>query len=144
MSPAIDMPNDRLTIIAWSDNVTDRHGHDARGPYVERYWLGVLGPTATLVLRRVADELESSPNGFIMNIAETAQALGVSGRGSASPFVRAIGRLVQFEIARFAGPDTLAVRRNVPSLGRRHLVKLPTAIQQRHEYWLNQRVKNVS
>lgn len=35
-----------LTVTPWDDALLDRFGHDPRSPYVERYWLGVLGPSA--------------------------------------------------------------------------------------------------
>lgn len=35
-----------ITVRPWIDPVVDEHGHDPRSRYVERFWLGVLGPTA--------------------------------------------------------------------------------------------------
>jgi hypothetical protein len=35
-----------LEIRAWTDEVVDALGHDPRSPYVERFWLGVLGPSS--------------------------------------------------------------------------------------------------
>lgn len=136
-------PADRLTIIAWPDEFAEGAGHDARAAYIERYWLGVLGPTATWLLRRIADELEASPNGFVMDVAETAKCIGVGGAGPNSPFMRALGRLVQFDIAR-AENGVLAVRRRLPSLSRRHLMRLPETVQQRHDYWLKSQLNRAS
>ena len=135
---------DRLTIINWSDGLIDLEGHDARSPYVERYWLGVLGPTATWILRRIADELEASPSGFVMDVPETAQSLGVGANGPTSPFVRGVGRLIQFEIAQITSSNMLAVRRRLPSLSRRHLLKLPSSVQQRHDFWMKQQAQRAS
>ena len=42
----------------WIDPVVDPIGYDPHGRYVELFWLGVLGPTATWLLRRLAIGLE--------------------------------------------------------------------------------------
>lgn len=137
MEHGFEMSSDRLIVVAWPH---DHEGadHDPRGRYVEKYWLGVLGPTATWLLRHLADELEASPAGFVMSFAETARMMGVGGSGKSSPFVRAVTRLVQFDVAQFREPDLLAVRTRLPSLSRRHVNRLPVAARQRHEYWLHQ------
>lgn len=31
-------------VTPWPDPVIDAVGHDARSPYVERFWLSILGP----------------------------------------------------------------------------------------------------
>lgn len=41
-----DLSTDLLTIRPWPDEVIDALGHDPRSAYVERFWLGVLGPSA--------------------------------------------------------------------------------------------------
>ena len=53
-----------LTVRPWPDSVLDDVGHDPRSPYVERFWLGVLGPSSVVFLRRLAAELEANPSGF--------------------------------------------------------------------------------
>ena len=37
-----------IRITPWIDPVVDQHGHDPRSSYVERFWLGTLGPTSVL------------------------------------------------------------------------------------------------
>lgn len=134
-TPAPDV--DTLHIRPWPDPVIDEVGVDPRSTYVERFWLGVLGPSTTWLLRRMAAGLEASPAGFDLPLADTARALGLGGGGRHSPFVRALGRCCQFELARPDGDGTLAVRRKVPPLNRRHLVRLPEAVQAEHDTWVN-------
>jgi hypothetical protein len=130
-------PTEKLTIIAWPDEVIDRVGHDARSRYVETFWLGVLGPSTTWLLRHLVDELELRPSGFVMQLGPTASRIGVGMKGGRhSPFTRALGRLVQFEMAQLQGPDLFAVRRRVPSLSRRHIQRLPEQLQIEHADWL--------
>ena len=38
----------RLTVQPWPDPVIDAVGHEVRSPYVERFWLGLLGPVVHL------------------------------------------------------------------------------------------------
>jgi hypothetical protein len=47
MKAAPRFPIDYLMVISWPDDVIDQLGHEPHSGYVERYWLGVLGPTAT-------------------------------------------------------------------------------------------------
>ncbi len=43
------LPAASLHIRPWPDPVIDRLGHDPRSAYVERFWLGVLGPSTLAV-----------------------------------------------------------------------------------------------
>src|SRR5258705_2700369 len=45
----------------WPDEVVDRVGYDPRTPYVERFWLGVLGPSTVWFLRRGGAPLGTPP-----------------------------------------------------------------------------------
>lgn len=129
-------PTDALTVRPWPDDVIDAVGHDPRSPYVERFWLGILGPSTTWLLRRIAAELETSPAGFELPLADTAKALGLGHMGGRnSPFVRALTRLCQFELATPHGEGELAVRRKVPPLNRRQVGRLPEQLQAAHEAW---------
>ncbi len=139
-----DFPIDELTVIAWPDEVIDQIGHDARSRYVETFWLGVLGPSATWLLRRIAGDLEASPSGFTMNMTEMAHCIGVGGISKNSPFVKALGRLCQFEIAQLQAPTVLAVRRRIPSLSRRHVARLAVSMQEEHTRWQKQQLEHAS
>lgn len=122
-----------LTIRPWPDDVIDSLGHDPRSHYVETYWLGILGPSTTWLLRRLVAGLEASPSGFELPLADTARALGLGDKGGRhSPFMRALARLVQFDLAQPHGDPVLAVRRKVPPLNRRQLQRLPAALQEQH------------
>jgi hypothetical protein len=125
-----------LTVVPWPDVVIDALGHDPRSPYVETYWLAVLGPSTTWLLRRLAFRLEAEPDGFSLDLAETARSLGLGAKGGRhSPFVRALGRCVAFELARQESYDRLAVRRRLPPLSRRQVLHLPPSLQQSHQRW---------
>jgi hypothetical protein len=120
----------------WPDGVIDALGHDPRSSYVEQFWLGILGPSTTWLLRRLAAGLEAHPEGFDLPLADTAQALGLGSKGGRhSPFMRALGRCCQFDLAEARPDGVLAVRRKLPPLSRRQLLRLPPSLQSAHAEW---------
>jgi hypothetical protein len=130
-----DLSTDSLTIRPWPDEVIDALGHDPRSAYVERFWLGVLGPSAIWLLRRLASGLDAEPAGFALPLADTAQSIGLGAVGRSSSFVRTLARICQFDLARVELPDVVAVRRKLPPLARRHLARLPLSLQEEHRAW---------
>lgn len=129
-----------IRIRPWPDPVIDTLGHDPRSLYVETFWLPTLGPTTLLLLRRLAACFEEHPEGTELSLAETSMSLGLGPReGRGSPLSRSLGRLVQFDLAREEGPS-LAVRRHVPPVNRRHIRRLPTHLQEAHDEWANTRL----
>jgi len=133
------LPNftsDHLTVRPWHDEVIDRLGFDPRSPYVERFWLGILGPSTTWLLRRLASSFDAEPDGFELPLADTARALGLGDRGGRhSPFLRTVNRMIQFGMAMSTGESELAVRRKLPPLARRHVERLPAGLQEAHARW---------
>ena len=124
-----------VTIHPWGDPLGDDLGHDPRGAYTERYWLSVIGPTAMWIMRRIADLFDTSPDGFALDLAHTATTMGLSyDRGPASPFGRALNRCVMFGLAHELS-DGYAVRRRVPSVTVRHLMRLPADLRAEHDEW---------
>lgn len=126
-----------LVIRPWSDPVIDELGFDIRSHYVEQYWLGILGPSTTFLLRAIAFRFDAEPEGFNLHLADTARSLGLGPRaGKHSPFVRAIDRCCQFGLAR-RHLNQLDVRRRVPPLTRGQVSRLPEALQDGHQAWLD-------
>jgi hypothetical protein len=102
---------DQITVTPWTDPVIDTLGHDPRSWYAETFWLPTLGPTSLLLMRHLG------PN---------------------APIMRSLGRLVQFDMACRAGDHAFAVRRNLPPVNRRHVKRLPAALQTLHDEWIVQ------
>lgn len=122
-------------VMPWIDPVVDRRGHDPRSVYVEQFWLGVLGPTATWLLRRLVTGFDRQPDGYDLDVAHTARSLGLSvSKGMASPFAKAVQRCVMFGVATQRS-DGWTVRRRVPAISQRHLQRLPPELQAQHHQW---------
>jgi len=131
-SPAEGRPH--LRVEPWLDPVIDEVGYDPRSAYVETFWLAVLGPSTTWLLRQLAIRLEESAGGIEIDVEDTARSLGLGERlGPNAPFARTLKRCVDFDMAEWRGPGLLAVRRVLPPLARRHIRRLPESLQTRHE-----------
>jgi hypothetical protein len=141
--PLLDPTLTVLQVVPWIDPLIDRLGHDPRGDYVERFWLSVLGPSTTWLVRSLSWGLASSPSGFALDLPETAKAIGISERmGRNSPFVRSITRCCQFDLAEVSGQHPsgrviLRVRTTLPWLSRRLVSTLPETLRSEHRAWID-------
>jgi hypothetical protein len=128
------------TIRPWVDPIVDARGHDPRSAYVERYWLGVVGPTAAWIMRRFAERFDAEPEGFTLDLGHTATSMGLSfAKGRNSPFGRALHRCVMFGLAQ-PRSDGFTVRRRFPAVAQRHLRRLPADLQAEHDDWARRTV----
>jgi len=125
-----------IVVRPWVDPVVEHAGYDPHSRYVELFWLGIIGPTATWLLRRLADGLATYPDGYELDLVETASALGLTlAPGARSgPFARALGRCVLFGMAHLS-PSELSVRRKVAPLAARHIDRLPPHLRAAHRAW---------
>ena len=124
-----------ITIVPWVDPVVDDTGVDPRSRYVEMFWLGVLGPTATWLLRRLVAGLDQDPDGYDLDLHTTARAMGLSYNAArSSPFSKALQRCVMFGLAHPVDHG-LAVRRRIPQVTLRHLQRMPEPLQVAHHEW---------
>jgi hypothetical protein len=145
MSDPVPSSPDRartVTVRPWGDSLLDRFGHEPRSPYVERFWLPVVGPSGTVLMRRLAERFDDEPDGYPLDLDEVAGSLGMAGRdGPGAAFRRTIERVASFGFVRFtetpAGPcpAIMAVRRRLPTLTQRQLVRLPRSLRDDHESW---------
>jgi hypothetical protein len=128
---------DPLTVVLWLDPKVDTSGFDALGEYTEMFWLPIIGPTATLALRRLCRWTDESPNGFRVTRENLAVTLGLGKATSRnSSLIRTLVRLVDFGFARREG-DHLAVRRVVPVVPPRLTERFPVGLANRHDQVLD-------
>jgi len=129
------VPVPRLVVTPWPDPVLDAMGHDPRSPYVETFWLSILGPSALILLRRLAAALELQPGGFELEPAEWSAELGLGNKGGPqAPFWRSVDRICRFGTARRTG-ELLAVRRRLAPLTHNQIKRLPPHLQPVHQQW---------
>ena len=132
----MEQPLSQLRIEPWPEPVIDRLGFPPHSPYLQ-LWLPVVGPSVSWAWRLVASRLEHEPDGFDLDLVETARLLGL-GAGTArnSAMWRTLQRATRFELAQWRGEDVLAVRLRIPPLPRRHLLRLPPVAQRAHHVWM--------
>jgi hypothetical protein len=125
-----------IRIEPWIDPVMAELGHDPRSAYVERFWLSVLGPSATWFLRALAYGFDDRPEGFDLDTAEVSRALGLGERlGRHSPLQRSIERIGHFGLGRVRGGVTFVVRPQVPWLDDPRIARLPAQLRVEHRQW---------
>ncbi|MEO0493528.1 MAG: hypothetical protein AAF081_08945 [Actinomycetota bacterium] len=130
--PPIDQPP--LHVLRWHDPLIDQLGHDPRSRYVERFWLGILGPSTTLLLRVWADALDEHGGSAHLDLGDVAAQIGVGHRGGRnSPLARSMQRAIRFGAARSAGPDTIEARHRLAPLNRSQIERLPIGLQAEHQ-----------
>ena len=124
------MQRDSLSVV-WCDE--DAAGFDPRSVYVETYWLAVLGPAATLAIRRLSDWLDDQVSGIDIAVVDLAASLGLGrSTGRHAPIIRTLERLVLFGVARIEW-DSFALKRRIPALSPRHQRRLPGYLAVRHD-----------
>jgi hypothetical protein len=135
----VGMPPSEIQVTTWVDPVVDARGHPADSPYVEIFWLPVLGPSATFLLRRLSLYLDMFPEGLPMDLSELSCQLGLGrpdSRHAALP--RAIDRCVRFGLARRPGANRLAVRRILGPLPAQRVNRLSPFLQSIHADWADE------
>ncbi len=121
---------EQLTVVRWVDVKLDLIGVPIDGAYAEKYWLPVLGPTATWMARRLASSLADGP--VTVDVAELGAAIGVGGSTSVNcPLMRALGRLLRFGVVR-EGVDVYEVRTMLGPVPKSQLRRLPASMQTDH------------
>lgn len=134
--PVIDGPD--MWIESWWDPVVDRLGIAIRGDLTERFWLPVLGPTATWLMRHLDAHLDASPQGVRIEVTDAALAMGVASTpGTKGPFARALSRCAVFGLVQPVG-DKVVVRRSMPPLPARYSHRLPATLRVAHRQWLSE------
>jgi len=126
-------PMQTLHVAPWPDHVINLKGYAPKSAYVENYWLPILGPTTTFLLRKISTSFECSEDSeFILYPFEWAQNLGVHPRGGKhGPFWKSITRACRFKLAQI-GKNRLYVRKKLPPLSIRQVEKLPRHLQISH------------
>lgn len=137
-------PFERLGVLPWASD-TAKNGphlgseplaaHDPRSAYVETFWLPIVGPSTTLLMRRLADEFDTHPDGFELDPSTLSREIGLGGNVTKrSAFVRTLERSAKFNLTRLDS-EMLYVRRRLPALHRRQVSHLSERLRRLHQDW---------
>ena len=130
-----------IHIVPWKDPLVEGHGYAIEDPYIEMFWLPILGPTATWLVRRLAGGLQHQPDGYTVDMMDLARGIGVNYTpGRHNPFARALSRCTMFGAAQQIAVQphrTIAVRSVLPQLPTRHLARLPHPLRIAHHDWIH-------
>lgn len=133
-APEEDAVPSAVVVKPWRDPLVERCGFPVGSAYVEAAWLPILGPSATLALRRLGLLVHAQPEGVEVDVADLAADLGLGkGTGHNSIIARTLRRLENFGMARWRG-GALEVRTVVAPLPARYAERLSpgaAAVQRR-------------
>ena len=122
-----------------------RVGFELTDPYVEQCWSAVVGPSSTLLLRRLpALWIDRVPAEIGASDLSRSLGLGV-GVGRQSRLANTLNRLVQFGLAVPAVDGTgFDVRRQVAPLSSRQLERAPEWTRDTHERLLDAHIDRIA
>lgn len=131
------MERDRIlsfTPVDHPDDRVQRVGFDLTDPYVEQCWSAVVGPSSTLLLRRMPTMWLAQVPAEI-GASELSQSLGLGiGVGQRSRLANTLNRLVQFGLAKPAPSGAgLDLYRHVAPLSTRQVARVPQWTRDAHE-----------
>lgn len=143
----VDMERDQtlwFTPVDQPDARVRSVGFDLTDPYVEHCWSAVIGPSSTLLLRRLPT-LWVTEVPAKMRASDLSQSMGLgAGVGERSRFVNTLDRIVRFGLARPAADGAgLDVYRQVAPLSGRQLTRVPAWTRETHEQLLGTRIDQV-
>jgi hypothetical protein len=117
-----------------AQQLVEEGDYPASSVFVELFWLPVLGPSATVLFRRLNLLLKSRPDGITLEMDVLSSELGLgTAESKHSPLRRAISRLERFGLAKRSASGQLAVRRGAGPLPQHLLNGLDTVLQDAHQ-----------
>lgn len=134
-----------FTPVDHRDARVHRTGFDLNDPYVEHCWGSLIGPSATLLLRRMPTLwIEREP--ATIAHGELSRTLGLGGgSGANSRLLRSINRVVRYGLATWDREGTgLDVYLQVPELRARQLEGLPEWTRRAHFRLLDAHLQSIT
>jgi hypothetical protein len=123
-----------MHVTVWRDRLVEERGYPASSLFVELFWLPVLGPSATVLFRRLNLLLKNHPGGITVEMDVLGLELGLgTAESKHAPLRRAIARLVRFGLAQRSASGQLAVRRAAGPLSPHLLSGLDSVLQAIHQ-----------
>jgi hypothetical protein len=123
-----DRPELRIHPVPHPNGQVRQVGFPLDAAYVEQVWASVIGPSATLMLRRTAVLWDQQGHPATVDAIEFGRSLGLGPPATG----RTIARLLQFGMARVTS-DGLGVHTRVASLSARQLSRITPLTRQAHD-----------
>ena len=134
----------RLHPVAHPSAQVHRAGFGLDHPYIEQCWAPLLGPTSTLLLRRLP-VLWHEHEHVEIEIGELARSLGLgASTGRHGSLQHTLDRLVRFRFADSEEPLDLRVFTEVAPVPTRQLDRLPQWCQNRHVHLLGEHLDRLA
>lgn len=116
-----------MQVLTFTAMAEPEHGEAVVDRYFDRYWLPIIGPTATVTMRHLAGALAFSES-YRVALPELAAQLGVA----EAVLQRKLKRLVNLELLQRAGRDQFRVRVRVRPLEAGQVDRLPEPLASQH------------
>lgn len=122
---------DELTVCRLVDPALDPIGFPPLHPYVDRVWLALVGPTATVIFRRMGDAVRLNPGPWPMPTRQLATMIGVR---NGERLAQSVGRMCRFGLAAYyPASGALHVRAAVAPVHRLALLRHCPALLVEHD-----------
>lgn len=122
-----------LTLVHLADPRVESCGFGPDHPYIDLAVIPVVGPSGTLMWRRMAKMVAAAGDPVRVDTAELLRCLGLSASlAKNSPGGRTIHRLARFGLVRRCGPR-LAARSALAPWGERRAARLPGLVKAYHD-----------
>lgn len=110
----------------------------AYDPYIETFWLPVLGPTATWLMNELCFQALTSSGSFTIPTHEMSLRVGTGSReGTSSPVVKQLSRLCQAHVVYRYSQSEYLVPRTIEPVKKPLILKLSDEQLARHEKWMD-------
>ena len=129
-------PKTTLHVEAWL-GLVEGAWYEPLSLYVELFWLPVIGPSTTWLLRRLNVVLDGEPSGVEVDLSDLSLALGLGPKtGLNAPLMRSLRRLADFHLAARDGSGAdRGPYGNSPGLGTSAQPRMSLALREEHEHY---------
>ncbi len=113
------------------------HSFFAHDPYIETFWLPLLGPTATWLMNDLCLRALIQQDSFSLQLNEISLRIGIGSReGSSSPVMKQLSRLCQAHVLYRHGENEYLVPRTIEPPRTEMFYKLKEHKRLHHKLWM--------
>jgi len=129
---------DELIFYPTSVKVDATNSFFAYDPYIEAFWLKILGPTATLLTNHLTINSMINTGAFKSELGTLSAQMGTGMRsGNQSPVAKQLKRLVQNEIIFQISENEFLVPKSLRAMNQIQIAKLSEKQRSEHEQWIS-------